>query len=489
MKFSSYAQNFEDVVLWRALAGVEQGFYIDVGANDPEIDSVTKAFYDRGWRGINVEPIEHWHVRLERERPRDINLRLAAGAENGEIVLYELPQTGLSTSLKATAERHETEYGLTKVEHNVRVETLTSICQRLHLAPIHFLKIDVEGAEESVLRGIDFERLRPWIVVVESTLPASRTENHLLWEPLLEAGRYRFAYFDGLNRFYIAAERCDMLLPHFAAPPNVFDDFTLSSLASQAFCTAPRVRAETAEARLIEQRERADRLTEQLTKAISRAEVAEQRVLDQDRRANIAEQRILEQQQRAEADEQFIAKIERKLRQIEQRAVEAEQQQRLHADRAEDARQIAHRWWLEATAIEAERTALRSSLSWRVTRPLRWGASLVIGRRPLSGDGGQPTGYPAKRVVQRPLIAAMRSVLSQPALSYHINQRLMERLPFVHERLRRVARSAGLVPEALELAGEATPTTDGEELKLTPRARQIYNDLKAAIDKRQEVTA
>lgn len=57
MTFISYAQNFEDVRLWRALKQFEHGFYIDVGANDPSHDSVTKAFYDHGWHGINVEPM------------------------------------------------------------------------------------------------------------------------------------------------------------------------------------------------------------------------------------------------------------------------------------------------------------------------------------------------------------------------------------------------------------------------------------------------
>jgi hypothetical protein len=47
MSFVSYAQNFEDVMLWRALRDIKGGFYIDVGANSPGMDSVTKAFYDR----------------------------------------------------------------------------------------------------------------------------------------------------------------------------------------------------------------------------------------------------------------------------------------------------------------------------------------------------------------------------------------------------------------------------------------------------------
>ena len=48
----SYAQNFEDVMLWRALKHVERGFYIDIGAQDPVVDSVSLAFYEQGWRGV-----------------------------------------------------------------------------------------------------------------------------------------------------------------------------------------------------------------------------------------------------------------------------------------------------------------------------------------------------------------------------------------------------------------------------------------------------
>jgi hypothetical protein len=37
---------------------VQQGFYVDVGANEPVCHSITKAFYERGWRGIDIEPVE-----------------------------------------------------------------------------------------------------------------------------------------------------------------------------------------------------------------------------------------------------------------------------------------------------------------------------------------------------------------------------------------------------------------------------------------------
>ena len=102
----SYAQNYEDVMLLRALGGVQHGFYIDVGAQDPVNDSVTKMFYERGWRGINIEPVSHWYERLVADRPHDINLQLAVSDAPGRMHLYEVVDSGLSTTDPDFAERH-----------------------------------------------------------------------------------------------------------------------------------------------------------------------------------------------------------------------------------------------------------------------------------------------------------------------------------------------------------------------------------------------
>ena len=48
-----------------------RGFYVDVGAADPEELSVTRAFYERGWSGINVEPRDEYFEKLILARPRD----------------------------------------------------------------------------------------------------------------------------------------------------------------------------------------------------------------------------------------------------------------------------------------------------------------------------------------------------------------------------------------------------------------------------------
>jgi FkbM family methyltransferase len=234
MSFISYAQNFEDVTLWRALKHVEKGFYIDVGANDPESDSVTKAFYEHGWHGINIEPVSEWFDKLEAQRPRDINLQLAVGARKGKATLYEVVGSGLSTMNESIAMQHAKEHGFQQKKYRVPVARLASICNQHPQSDIHFLKIDVEGGEKSALQGFDLKKFRPWIILIESTLPGSQVEKYEDWEPILLAADYEYIKFDGLNRFYVAKEQ-QGIKARLIAPPNVFDGFVLSGTGSSSF--------------------------------------------------------------------------------------------------------------------------------------------------------------------------------------------------------------------------------------------------------------
>jgi len=227
MTFISYAQNFEDVILHRALKDIKNGVYIDVGANDPVADSVTKAFYDAGWRGINIEPVSEWFEKLEQDRPEDINLQVAAGSHQGSASFYEVLGTGLSTMDKSIAENHASTHGFGIKEYDVPVVTLTSICEQYTPADIHFLKIDVEGFEQEVLQGLNLKLIRPWIIVAESTLPLTQNEKYMDWDGYLLMADYEFCYFDGLNRFYVAKEHQE-IKKKLAVPPNIFDEFHMS---------------------------------------------------------------------------------------------------------------------------------------------------------------------------------------------------------------------------------------------------------------------
>ena len=207
--FVSYAQNGEDVLLAHVLAGVTDGRYVDVGAHDPDVHSVTRAFYDRGWSGVNVEPAAEWHERLREARPRDVNLNLAAGSRDGTATLHAFAGTGLSTIDARVAQDH-VEAGRMDTTCAVPMQTLARIFDEHARGDVHFLKIDVEGAEAAVLAGADFARHRPWIVVVESTRPLTGIASHGEWEPMLLSRGYRFAFDDGINRYYVSDEHAGL---------------------------------------------------------------------------------------------------------------------------------------------------------------------------------------------------------------------------------------------------------------------------------------
>lgn len=219
----SYAQNFEDVMLERVFRNQREGFYIDVGAMDPVFDSVTKTFYDRGWCGINIEPNEWFCDKLRAQRPRDLNLNVAVGQREDNRPFYIFEKYGNSTFEESHCDRFAEDGHKVDVK-TVKITTLEAICKRYVTRPIDFLKIDCEGWEKMALEGADWERFRPTIVIVEATEPGTTIPSWAEWQPILEDARYRMAYFDGLNRFYIPQER-EELLCHFASPPNIFDDF------------------------------------------------------------------------------------------------------------------------------------------------------------------------------------------------------------------------------------------------------------------------
>lgn len=276
MPFLSYAQNNEDVLLWRALGDVDpaSGFYIDVGASDPVEHSVTKAFYDAGWRGINIEPLPAHAAAFAEQRPRDLNLAIAAGSAEGSLTLYDVPAVrGWASPDPAVAAMHRAA-GHAVAELTVPVRPLAAVCAEHVRGPIHFLKIDVEGFEGEVLRGMDFGRWRPWVLVIEATLPNSRATCHEGWEHLVTGHGYRFAWFDGLNRYYVAPEHA-ALLRHFGIQPNVFDDYISYHLERAWEATRRSQQAlQASDARLDEALRRADALAHEQHGAQAEADAA-----------------------------------------------------------------------------------------------------------------------------------------------------------------------------------------------------------------------
>jgi FkbM family methyltransferase len=221
--FVSYAQNFEDVLLWRALHDVNDGRYLDIGAHDPFIDSVSLAFYQAGWRGVNVEPIPYYAARLREARPNDEVIEAAVDDKPGPIPFYEL--SGLSSGCKGVAEHHARAGHRSReiLVPTVRLEHLLNLSK----GELHWLKIDVEGMEQRVLKSWGDCPKRPWILVVEATFPNTQQPTDHLWiEEVLGRG-YSKAHFDGLSCYFVHQEHQE-LAARLAAPANVFDAFSIT---------------------------------------------------------------------------------------------------------------------------------------------------------------------------------------------------------------------------------------------------------------------
>ncbi|MGX9221111.1 FkbM family methyltransferase [Massilia varians] len=406
MSFISYSQNAEDVLLWRALGHVENGFYIDVGANDPEEHSVTKAFYDAGWRGISIEPLPSFHQAFLEQRPRDVNLAIAAGSANGELTLYDTPQVrGWASPDQAVAELHRSE-GHQVVELSVPVRTLASVCEEyVQGQQIHFLKIDVEGFEGEVLKGMDFARWRPWVLVIEATLPNSRETNHASWEHMVTSQRYRFAWFDGLNRYYVAEEHGE-LAQHFGIQPNVFDDY-ISHHLDKSWAAAKRL-STALKASEQEARDNAERAARSIEQAHQTAMLAQQALQQAE-------------QQKRDADAQILAL---------QDALAASQLS-------------GHHLTVWAQDMEARLTATYASTSWKITAPLRALGRLV---RALRRPGL------ARRVVTRVTKnERMRRLLIPVLLRYPaLGQKVNSSLAAIKQAAPEPAAGAAAVPEELK---------------------------------------
>lgn len=422
MTFISYAQNFEDVMLWRALKHVPAGRYIDVGAQDPIVDSVSKAFYEHGWRGIHVEPVPHYADLLRRDRPDETVLQLALSDQAGILELNVFEDTGLSTGVKEFADSHRMRHGLAHRSVATPMLPMRTAFASLAGQPVHWLKIDVEGLEEAVLRGWDSDVLRPWIIVIEATVPMSTEVRYQGAEDILLGARYEFVYFDGLNRFYLAAEHPELKVA-FSSPPNVFDGVRLSGLANSELCRG-----------LLE---------------THRAET------------NMLGETIRVQQSEAlRAQEAAFAEARRKQNEIELQA-------QRDVQTASTALQLAT---VQHSALQHRLDAVLNSTSWRITAPMRSISTLC--QRLLSAfrEGRLTSGI--KRRIKSVLRICALVVMRHPTLKRGLLAGL-KLVPPLHRRLRAMLAPPPAVQQGAPLPGNAVSA-------MSPATRAVYQALKAA---------
>jgi FkbM family methyltransferase len=160
------------------LLSFSNGFYVEVGANDGRSFSNTYVLEKtRGWSGILVEPILHKHFESKRFRDASRN-RFIYGAcvdVNYTEPTVKLYFSNLMTTSDLGNSRLWADAGSKFLSNEESVLPfwspaikLSEVITEAGVTKIDFLSIDVEGAELSVLKGIDFEKIDIQLILIES---------------------------------------------------------------------------------------------------------------------------------------------------------------------------------------------------------------------------------------------------------------------------------------------------------------------------------
>jgi len=166
----SYSSFGEDRLILKFLSKLPAGFYVDVGAHAPKDYSNTYALYQRGWRGIAIDPDPDAITAFGKERPGDIALQVAIGTKPGKVTLHLFNDRSMNTvdkeiyekTLKNPRKRHQ---GDISVERKSLADILTR-----HVPAgieVNFLNVDCEGADLDVLRSNDWASFYPKLIAVE----------------------------------------------------------------------------------------------------------------------------------------------------------------------------------------------------------------------------------------------------------------------------------------------------------------------------------
>jgi FkbM family methyltransferase len=165
-----YSQCSQDQILERyVFKGFQNGVFVDVGAHDGVSLNNTLFFEEtHNWSGINIEPIQSVYAKLVVARPRSINLHCAVCNQDGTAEFIQ--NTGATEMLSGLVDHYDLRH-IRRVqgENNqnggktelITVETkrLETILDQHNIQHIHYLSIDVEGAEMDVIQSIHFDKV------------------------------------------------------------------------------------------------------------------------------------------------------------------------------------------------------------------------------------------------------------------------------------------------------------------------------------------
>lgn len=170
-------------------SGVKAGTIVEVGAAGPTYLSISSLYREMGWRVIAVEPnpvfcdahralgyevLEYACADYDRDGVEFLIVDSGGQPYEGGTTTYE----GFSSLV--------TDDGQVRLDPRIPASDIESVFVKVRkldtllaehapdLGAIDILSVDVEGWELEVLRGLDFSKYRPGVIIVENILDPSR---------------------------------------------------------------------------------------------------------------------------------------------------------------------------------------------------------------------------------------------------------------------------------------------------------------------------
>jgi len=169
----TFSQSGEDILLKKIFHDKKDGFYIDIGAFHPVIVSNTNFFYSiKGWHGINIDACPGSMQVFDKMRPRDINLEFAVSDKEEEPILYFISKSNTMNSISKDFLIENNVFDKVTKEIKTKARTLEKILDDYlpESTIIDFMSIDAEGHDYNVLISNDWNKYRPYIVIVETNV-------------------------------------------------------------------------------------------------------------------------------------------------------------------------------------------------------------------------------------------------------------------------------------------------------------------------------
>ena len=252
-------------------------------------------------------------------------------------------------------------------------------------------------------------------------------------------------------------------------------DQQVKALTQQAIDRAAQ--AETIAQQAIDRAAQAETIAQQAIDRTAQAETIAQQAIDRAAQAETIAQQAIDRTAQAETIAQQAIDRTAQAETIAQQAIDKAVQAENRASQAESM----------AQGMATQLSAVYSSTSWVLTKPLRGCKRMAGGDFSIFGRVTARCVLKTKQAL-RPIVSSSISyVLRSPTVHLRLYS-LVQHFPRLHQRLRRIAINTGILDNDRHAFSPLSTSNSnmgrsGNSLTLrSPLARRVYMDLKAAID-------